>query len=249
MSNTSFRKPPLGLFITGTDTEVGKTYVSALIVKALVAAGHRVGVYIPTASDCVSDGRQLISEDSVALWDAAGRPLSLAAVCPQRFQAAMAPYLSAKAEGRGIDANLLRAGISVWADECDIVVVRGAGGLMTPVTEDEFAADIAYDFGYPVVVVAPNVLGVINQTLQTLVTASCFRDGLPVAGVVLNDSQCFDGDVTIDSNQEAIASRSVAPILSRVRYEATEFDNTVDWMALAKAGVESGGIKSSDDAK
>ena len=170
----------------------------------------------------------------MVLWDAAGRPLSLDAVCPQRFQAAMAPCLSAASEGRTVDGTLLRSGISAWADECDIIVVRGAGGLMTPVTDDEFAADIAYDLGYPVVVVAPNVLGVINQTLQTLVTANCFRDGLPVAGVVLNDSQSFDGDVTMDTNKEAIASRSMAPILSRVRYEATEFEQPVDWMALAK---------------
>ena len=68
------KKPPHGLFITGTDTEVGKTFVASLIVKQLSAAGHRVGVYKPVASDCVSDGRKLVSEDAVHLWQAAGRP-------------------------------------------------------------------------------------------------------------------------------------------------------------------------------
>ena len=229
------RKPPLGLFVTGTDTEVGKTYVAALIAKSLTSAGHRVGVYKPSASDCVSDGNQLVSEDAVALWEAAGRPFSLEAVCPQRFRAPMAPHLSAIAEGRQMDSQLLRTGISGWTDHCDIVIVEGSGGLMSPVNETEYVADLAHDFGYPLVLVSANVLGAINQTLQSLVTAATFRDGLPVAGVVLNDSQIFEGDVSIGSNQAEIAKRSKAPVLTRIRYESSEIVDDIDWHGLAKA--------------
>ncbi len=229
-----FKKPPHGLFITATDTEVGKTYVTTLIVKSLVASGARVGVYKPSAADCVSDGRQLISEDAVALWEAAGRPLNLDAVCPQRFRAPLAPHLSAKSEGRELDTDLLRTGISVWAEECDIVIVEGAGGLMSPISEDEYVADIAFDLGYPLIIVAPNLLGVINQTLQTLITASCFREGLDVAGIILNDSQVFEGDMSVESNQQEIASRSIAPVLSRLRFNAQEFEEDIDWMSLAE---------------
>lgn len=228
-----FKKPPRGLFITATDTEIGKTYVSTLIVKQLAAKGHRVGVYKPSATDCVSDGRQLISEDGVALWEAAGRPLNLEAVCPQRFRAPLAPHLAARSEGRELDAELLRSGISVWADECDIVIVEGAGGLMTPISDDEYVADVAFDLGYPLVVVAPNMLGVINQSLQTLVTAACFRDGLDVAGIVLNDSQILEGDISPDSNRDEIARRAQSPVLSRLRFEAEVFDDEVDWASLA----------------
>lgn len=229
-----FKKPPFGLFVAGTDTEVGKTYIASLIVKQLVAAGHRVGVYKPVASDCVSDGRQLVSEDAVALWEAAGRPLSLDAVCPQRFQAPLAPHLSARNEGRELDPQLIRSGISVWADECDIVVVEGAGGLMSPISDDEYFADLAYDLGYPVIVVAPNAIGVINQSLSALIAAACFRDGIPVAGLILNDSRMFDGDVSMDSNREQVASRAMSPVLTRLRYDGEAFDDTVDWMAVAK---------------
>ena len=229
------KKPPRGLFITATDTEVGKTYVTTLIVKQLVAQGQRVGVYKPSGADCVSDGHQLISEDAVALWEAAGRPLNLDAVCPQRFKAPLAPHLSARNEGRELDTELLRTGISTWADECDIVVVEGAGGLMTPISADEYVADIAFDLGYPLIIVAPNMLGVINQTLQVLITASCFRDGLDVAGIVLNDSRVFEGDMSIESNREQIASRAMAPVLARLRFEAEAFDDDVDWAALAGA--------------
>jgi len=228
------KKPPFGLFITGTDTEVGKTYVATHIVKDLVAAGHRVGVYKPAASECVSDGRQLVSEDAVALWEAAGHPLTLEAVCPQRFQAPLAPHLAARHEGRELDTELMRAGISAWADECDIVIVEGAGGLMSPISDDEYFADVAYDLGYPTIVVAPNSIGVINQSLSALITAACFRDGIPIAGVILNDARMFDGDVSMETNREQISSRSVSPVLTRLRYEGDEFDEEVDWMMVAQ---------------
>jgi dethiobiotin synthetase len=222
------------LFVAGSDTEVGKTYVAALIVKSLVSAGHRVGVYKPAASDCVYDGNQLVAEDALALWDAAGRPLTPDAVCPQRFRAPLAPHLSAKSEGKQVDADLLRTGISVWADHCDIVVIEGSGGLMSPVTEEEFTADLAYDFGYPLVLVTANLLGAINLTLQSLITASCFREGIDVAGIVLNDAQIFEGDISVDSNEAEIAKRTDVPVLARVRYEQAALPDDIDWFALAQ---------------
>ena len=77
-----------GLFITGTDTEIGKTYVAALIARALVAAGHRVGVYKPAASGCERREGELVSDDALTLWQAAGSPGTLTEVCPQVFAAA-----------------------------------------------------------------------------------------------------------------------------------------------------------------
>jgi dethiobiotin synthetase len=233
-SELQFEKPPRGIFVAGTDTEVGKTYVSILIVKALVAAGHQVGVYKPAASDCVSDGKTVLSEDALTLWQAAGQPLTLEKVCPQPFRAALAPPLAARAEGRAIDSQLLRTGISEWCGHCDVVVVEGAGGLMSPITNDEYVADLAVDFGYAMVVVAPNVLGAINQTLQTLFTACCFRDGIEVAGVVLNDAQSFQDDISMGSNFEEIAARIRPPVLAHVHYESQEFEQNVDWFALAE---------------
>lgn len=238
------KKPPHGLFITGTDTEVGKTYVAALIVKQLVAAGHRVGVYKPVASDCIADGRQLVSEDAVALWEAAGRPLNLDAVCPNRYQAPLAPHLAARSEGRELDAQALRRGIEPWVGECDVIVVEGAGGLMSPISDDEYFADLAYDFQYPAVVVSPNVIGAINQSLSALITATCFRGGLPLAGIVINDSQSFDDDPSVASNREEIASRALAPVLTRLRYEGEAFDDQVDWMEVARNPVSAGAIGS-----
>jgi len=229
-------KPPYGLFITGTDTEIGKTWVSTIIVRDLVKAGHRVGVYKPLASDCVSDGQSIVSEDAILLWEAAGQPLTPNEVCPQCFQAPLSPHLAARAEGREVDSRLVRSGLDAWSD-FDVVIVEGCGGLMSPVDDESFFADLAHEFGYPVVVVVDNRLGAINQGLQATITANCFRDGLDVAGIVLNDAQAFQGDTSRDSNFDQLAKRSVAPVLSRVRHEAENFDTEVDWMALARRDV------------
>lgn len=224
-----------GLFIAGTDTGVGKTYVGALIARSLAAAGRRVGVYKPTASGCLWQDGSLVSEDAVALWEAAGRPGDLEHVCPQRFAAPLAPHLAAQAEGKRLDADLLRRGIEYWRERSEIVLVEGVGGLMSPLGEDEYVADLAEEFGFPLVVVSRNVLGTLNQTLQTLMVAAVFREGIPVAGVVLNHSSPPSADdVSLATNRRELAARSVAPVLAEVAWGEAGFDAAIDWFGLAR---------------
>lgn len=236
-------KEPPGLFIVGTDTEVGKTHVACMIVRHLVRAGLRVGVYKPVASGCSS---HVPSEDSVPdetaddawrLWDAASRPGPLHRVCPQRFAAPLAPHLAARSEGKVVDERLLVGGLESWRSQSDIIIVEGVGGLMSPVSDDSYVADLAWEFDFPLVVVAPNQLGVINQTLQTLITAVTFRDGLEVAGVVLNDrtpAQSQTPDPSRDSNLAELEARCTPPVLAHVRWGQTEFEPAVDWFQLAR---------------
>jgi dethiobiotin synthetase len=225
-----------GLFITGTDTGVGKTYVTALIARSLVAAGRRVGVYKPTASGCMCDAQgRLVSDDAVALWDASGRPHDLEHVCPQRFAAPLAPHLAARAEGREINSALLRGGLDYWRSRCEIVLVEGAGGLMSPLGSHEYVADLAHDLGLPLIVVSRNILGTINATLQTLITASVYRGGLAVAGIVVNHPRPPNADdLSLSSNRDELAARSPAPLLTAVDFGSTAFDSDIDWLGLAK---------------
>lgn len=222
-----------GLFITGTDTEIGKTYVGAMIARALVAAGHRVGVYKPAASGCERREGELVSDDALTLWQAAGSPGTLAEVCPQVFAAAKAPHLAALDEGKRLDASLLRRGLDVWLDRSDVVIVEGAGGLMSPLGDEEFVADLAYDLGFPLVVVADNRLGAINHVLLTLITAATFRDGLPVAGIVLNQSKSSTDRKLATENAREIQRRAVSPVLAEVGWQAREFSQSVNWFAFA----------------
>lgn len=229
------KHPIPGLFITGTDTGVGKTYVAALIAGRLAAEGHRVGVYKPAASGCSREQGRLVSDDALALWNAAGRPGEFARVCPQCFEAPLAPHLAARAEGRELDLELLRSGLDYWLERSDVVLVEGAGGLMSPIGDDQYVADLAEDLGYPLVVVSRNVLGTINQTLQTLIVASVFREGLPIAGVVLNHPAAPSADdVSLLQNRRELEARCVPPILAEVGWGAAQFDRSVDWFGLAR---------------
>jgi dethiobiotin synthetase len=226
-----------GLFVTGTDTGVGKTYVAALVARALAAEGRRVGVYKPVASGCRRDGDRLVADDALILWEAAGQPGELERVCPQRFAAPLAPHLAAREEGGRVDPKQLRRGLDYWLDRSEVVIVEGVGGLMSPLTDDDYVADLAYEVGYPLVVVARNTLGVISQTLQTLIAAATFRCGLPIAGVVLNRPAppCESADPSIQSNSDELARRCVPPLLADVSYGAGGFDRPVDWFALARS--------------
>lgn len=251
-----------GLFITGVDTGVGKTYVASLIARRLRAEGRKVGVYKPAASGCARQGGRLVSDDAVALWNAAGRPGEFDRVCPQCFEAPLAPHLAARAEGRRLDADLLRRGLEYWRERSEIILVEGSGGLMSPLGDDEYVADLAEEFGFPLVVVSRNVLGTICQTLQTLITAAVYRGGvdgtLPLrgkrfsdgqtagatpnhsgrglftAGVVLNHLTAPSADdASLPQNRGELAARCVPPILAEVGWAADDFDAPVDWFSLA----------------
>jgi dethiobiotin synthetase len=229
------RSAAAGLFVVGTDTAVGKTFVAARIAAALRRVGVKVGVYKPAASGCRRVGRALVSDDAVALWEAATRPGELKAVCPQRFAASLAPHLAAKAERKQIDAKLLRRGLDYWRRRSEIVVIEGAGGLMSPIGEQDYVADLAADFGYPLVVVVPNRIGAINSTLLTLIAAASRARPLPIAGIVLNNLLPPEaGDPSVRHNRVELELRCVPPVLTTLRHNAADFDTPVDWLSLAK---------------
>jgi len=230
---TAYNLPIPGLFIAGTGTEVGKTHVAAMIARALVAAGHRVGVYKPVASGCREAAGDLVADDAVVLWDAAGRPGELSAVCPQRFRESLAPPQAAAMEGHRVDVKLLRTGLDYWRGRSDVLLVEGAGGLMSPLSDDDYNIDLAKELGLPLVIVAANQLGVINATLQTLITARVRAPQLPIAGVVLNHPTLRPDDASMALNADELAARCDAPILATVAHGERSFNASVDWMAVA----------------
>ncbi len=224
-----------GIFITGTDTDVGKTYIAALIAKQLHKQGVNVGVYKPAASGCTDNGdNMLFSEDADALWNAAGQPATVNHVCPQMFRAPLAPHLSARAEGKEIHRELLVQGIEYWQENSDFIIVEGAGGLMSPISDDDFVADLAYEFGFPLVVVVANKLGCINHTLQTLVTAAAYEDGISIAGIILNQViPPTPDDQSLDSNPAEIERVCIPPVLATVDFEQG-LSREIDWLKLVQ---------------
>jgi len=222
----------LGLFVVGTDTDVGKTAVAEAIVSELAAAG-RVGVYKPVASGGVGG-----DSDADRLWRAAGRPLSLAAVCPQAFAAAIAPIDAARAEGREVDDDLLRSGIVPWRTTGDPVVVEGAGGLFSPIGPRTLVVDLARDFRLPLVVVDAARLGVVGRTLMAVRAARA--EGLRVAAVVVSQTVPPRGAADDPASDGAILASGVALLRARLpdvavgvlHHGGSRVEPTIDWRGL-----------------
>lgn len=207
-----------GLFITGTSTDVGKTYVAAILARQLTATGKRVGVYKPVASGCRRQGEQLVSDDALQLWQSAGQPRTLLEVCPQCYESPVAPNVAARLERRPIDDRRLRTGLDVWRDSCDVVIVEGAGGWHSPLSDRTLVSDLAIEIGWPVVVVALNALGTINHTLLTL--RAIESRGLAVECIVLNDPAVRDA--SSDSNAAELLRLVKTPLRTLPR-GATKF--------------------------
>jgi dethiobiotin synthetase len=181
--------------------------------------------------------RALVSDDAVALWEAAGRPGELERVCPQCFAAPLAPHLAARAEDRTVDRDLLRWGLDYWRERSEVLLVEGAGGLLSPISDEDYVADLAGEFGLPLVVVARNALGTINQTLQTLHVAATYRGGLSVAGVVLNDVAPAQAaaDPSTETNADELRRRCAVPLLAHVTWNDAALLPAVDWRRLWSA--------------
>ncbi len=200
--------PAAGVFIIGTDTEVGKTFQACRLAEELVKRGVRVGVYKPTASGSApgaelpgSDAR-LLRSDAQLLRRAANCQLPIERVCPQSFAAPLAPPVAARAEGRVVDESLLVEGARWWRGKCDFLIVEGAGGALSPISDNWLVLDLVERLKLPVILVAANRLGMVNQVLLTLEALSTRQ--LQVTGIVLNDmpepllhSQQLDKNATV----------------------------------------------------
>jgi dethiobiotin synthetase len=179
-----------GLFVTGTDTGVGKTLVTCALARALRERGLDVGVMKPIETG-VGEGGPL---DAQALSEAADCRDPLDHVCPQRFALPAAPTVAAAAEGRQVELARVRESFAILAQRHDLMLVEGAGGLLAPAADGVAMADLAGDLGLPLLLVARAALGTINHTRLALEAARSRR--LSLAGVVIShaDGRLSDAD-------------------------------------------------------
>jgi dethiobiotin synthetase len=178
-----------GLFVTGTDTGVGKTLIAGAIARSLRRVGTPVDVFKPAATGCRAARGQLVSQDAEFLAACADSMRMLAEIAPVRYRTAVAPNVAAELEHRPVDLPLIfdayrRLGVGRAETRRPLVVVEGIGGLLCPIADDFWVIHLARMMALPVVIVARAGLGTINHTLLTLHAAR--SAGLRVAGVVLN---------------------------------------------------------------
>jgi dethiobiotin synthetase len=221
-----------GLFVTGTDTGVGKTQVACALLRLWREAGLRPAPLKPAETGCQPD-----PEDALALMreaepelsppspcpsPASGRGDSLDVVCPYRFREPLAPAVAARLEGRVVEIGR----VLVCAEQLSVgdrpLLVESAGGLLVPLTERETNADLAVRLGLPLLVVARAGLGTINHTVLTIEAARA--RGLRVAAVVLNRASSATADPSEATNPAEIVRLTGVPVLGPLPFveSATE---------------------------
>lgn len=205
-------EPLRGFFVTGTDTGVGKTLVSQVMLHQLCADYRRVAGFKPVASGCESTPEGLRNADAVALQRAGSMNLPYDVVNPYAFAAPVAPHLAAQRAGVIIDCNAIVQ--SIAAVRADCVVVEGVGGWLVPLNDHQTTADLAQMLALPVMLVVGLRLGCLNHAL---LTAEAIRArGLEIAGWIANqiDPQFDLGD----ENVAALEQRLQAPLTMRLPY-------------------------------
>ncbi|MCB9717439.1 MAG: dethiobiotin synthase [Myxococcales bacterium] len=204
-----------GLFVTGTDTDVGKTTVSLALLRAAAQRGLSIAAMKAVETGCRREADQLVPADALhlraACWPSSPPPIEL--VCPHRFEPPVAPSVAARAAGERIDLERIdRAHATLAGSDPDLLLVEGAGGLLVPLDDDGLTiADLAARLGHPLLVVARDRLGMISHTLLTLEVAAA--RGLPVAGVILN---VVDEHELVPSNLDELLRHARVPVLGRM---------------------------------
>lgn len=214
------------IFVTGTDTGVGKTAVASAIAKGLRNKGVNVGVMKPIQSGEDNDAARLI--------EAAGVEDDLSIVVPYAFKEPVAPTLAARLEGVDIDIDVIRKCYSELGKRHEVVIVEGAGGIMVPLVEkgveSYLMSDIAKDMDLPVIIVARAGLGTVNHTLLTIDHAR--EKGLDILGVIINGYP-ERPNLSEKNNPRMIEELSGVPVLSIIPFEDSSESNLSEKMANA----------------
>jgi len=209
---------PEGIFITGTDTGVGKTIVTAGLAAQFKKSGLDVGVMKPIQTGCRSRRGELIAPDARFLLQAAGIDDPMDWVCPYRFKTPAAPLVAAERERRRIDLSRITEAYRHLASRHRMVVVEGIGGLLTPITLTASAVDLALLLKLPLIVVASTRLGTLNHTLLTVRYAQ--QIGVAVLGIILNCPRPSARSLAEKTNAQVLSRLCPIPVLGTVPYMA-----------------------------
>jgi dethiobiotin synthetase len=222
---------PKGIFITGTDTGVGKTFFACQLAVLLRELGHRVGVMKPVETGCAEKEGRTTAADAILLKQASGCKFPLDKICPYQLRDPLAPSIAAERQGIAINVDRLMDIFDEISASHDVTLVEGAGGLMVPLLPSYTYADFARVLALPAIVVAANRLGAINHLLLTLEHARC--KGVSVLGYVLNQLES-EPSLAAQTNHEALSTLSAARFAGELPYvSGSEYGRNLppDWFA------------------
>lgn len=205
-----------GFFISGSDTGVGKTYITCQLIRQLQQQNIRVNVRKPVESGCEEIEGKLFPSDGYALQQACTDPQDLDIITPYRFRAALAPDRAARLEGQKLALMQLYKASLKQPAVSGVIMVEGAGGFYSPIAEDGLNADLAKKLALSVIIVIADRLGAINQALLTL--SAVEHEGLSTHAIILN--QCHKNTAAGLKNLNDLRKRTSTPVF-QCRYGET----------------------------
>jgi dethiobiotin synthetase len=216
-----------GFFVTGTDTGVGKTIIAAALIKAAGIAGIRACGMKPIETGCKKTGgmrrgghadknESLIRPDGMFLKKIAGMEESVDLITPICFESPLAPLSASNIEKKRIEMAKIKKSFARLANNYDAIIVEGIGGLLVPIKKEYFILDLARDLGLPLIIVSRPGLGTINHTMLTVNYA--LKEGLTVAGIIINYSHPPERDLAEKTNPEVIKQVSPVPLIGIFPY-------------------------------
>ncbi len=208
-------KKQRGIFVTGTDTEVGKTYVSCALLDMLRRQGVRTTAMKPVASGAEKIKGQYVNEDALRLQQAANVDAPYAQVNPYVFPEAIAPHIAAARAGVNVDFETIRQSFQTLAELSDFILVEGVGGWLVPLNSKQTVADLARALDLPVLLVVGMRLGCINHALLSVNAIK--QSGATLQGWIANKVQ--GNYPCVNENIETIKQCVDAPLLATLDYE------------------------------
>ena len=204
-----------GVFITGTDTGIGKTVISCGLLNALNKQGLRTAAMKPVASGAKYNNSQLQNEDALALQQAASEQMPYELINPYVFEPAIAPHLAAEQAGVEIDFEKIKQAYQQLSENADITIVEGVGGWLVPLNNNESVAELALHLELPVILVVGMRLGCLNHALLT--AESIQQKGARLIGWVAN---IIEPDFSLaEENIETLKKQIYAPLLGINPYQ------------------------------
>lgn len=196
-----------GIFVTGTDTNVGKTVIAAGLAGALKNKGYSIGVMKAVQSGAGMRNGTLYSPDAEFMVKVVETKDGMELICPYLLKEAMAPGVAAEIEGISIEIDIIKNAYMELKKKHDIVIVEGAGGIAVPVKKEFLVSDLIKYMEIPAIIVARAGLGTINHTVLTIEHAK--RSGIKIMGIIMNN---YRGGSVEDKNPGIIKELTGIPI-------------------------------------
>ncbi|MEW6003527.1 MAG: dethiobiotin synthase [Nitrospirota bacterium] len=225
-----------GFFITGTDTGVGKTVITAALIQAIRLLGLRVCGMKPIETGCKKEGDLLIPSDGLFIKEIANMKENIKEITPCCFENPLAPLTASRLGEAPVDLEKIFNAFRKLSKNNDAVIVEGIGGLLVPITRDYFVIDLARDFGLPILSVSRPGLGTLNHTMLTVNYA--IKEGLVVVGIIINYSIPPEGTIAEKTNPEIIKQISPVPILGIFPYLDSMEENAIEKTAIKNLDIE-----------